>query len=131
MAKAKKKRIKKRAKPKRLRKVPEKEYVLCWDAACDQCHFGHKSGIGGPIGSGMCDVIEVFSAGGKYYVLSLNYAAPYGCLEAFVDTDGVESLVFAEPKDMTKIFGDDLSRLSPKQIAERLAGEMSGAPGTE
>ncbi len=122
MAKAKKKRAKKGV--KRLRKVSEQEYVLCWDASCDQCHFGHKSGIGGPIGSGMCDVVEVFSAGGKYYVLSLNYAAPYGCLESFVDTDGVESLVFAEPKDMAKIFGDDLSGLSPKQIAERLAGEM-------
>ncbi len=115
---------KKRAKPKRLRKVSEKDYALCWDALCDQCHFGHKSGIGGSIGSGMCDVIEVFSAGGKYYVLSLNYAAPYASREVFVDTDGVESLIFAEPKDMTKIFGDDLSGLSPKQIAERLAGEM-------
>lgn len=119
MAKAKKK-----GATKRLRKVPEKDYALCWNAACDQCHFGHKSGIGGPIGSGMCDTIEVFSAGKKFYVLSLNYAAPYASLEAFVDTDGVESLIFAEPKDMTKIFGDDLSGLSPKQFAERLAGMM-------
>jgi len=122
VAKAKKKRAKKSA--KRLRKVPERDYALCWDPPCDQCHFGHKSGIGGPIGSGMCDVVEVFSSGGKFYVLSLNYAAPYACVEAFVDTNGVQSLIFAEPKDMTKIFGDSLSGLSPKEIAERLAGEM-------
>lgn len=126
MAKAAKKRAKKSAPPKslRLRKVPEKDYALCWDPGCDQCHFGHKSGIGGPVGSGMCDVVEVFSAGGKYYVLSLNYAAPYACIEAFADTDGVESLIFAEPKDMKNIFGEDLAGLSPKKIAERLAGEM-------
>ena len=120
MAKAKKK----STKAKRLRRVPEKDYALCWDPPCNQCHFGHKSGVGGSIGSGMCDVIEVFSAGGKYYVLSLNYAAPYASLEVFVDTNGVQSLIFAEPKDMTKIFGDDLSGLSPKNIAEQLAGMM-------
>ena len=112
------------AKPKRLRKVPAKDYTLLWDASREQCHFGHRSGVGGPVGCGVCDVVDVFCAGKKYYVLSLNYVAPYACLEAFVDTKGVESLVFAESGDMRKIFGDDLSGIPPKKIAEQLAGMM-------
>lgn len=110
------------SKPKRLKKVPAKDYKLLWDPSREQCHFGHKSGIGGPVGCGVCDVVEVFCAGKKYYVLSLNYVVPYACLEAFVDTKGVQSLVFAEPGDMRKIFGDDLSGVAPKKIAEQLAG---------
>lgn len=123
MAKRKTSRTKaaKAAKPKRLRKVPTKDYTLLWDASREQCHFGHRSGIGGPVGCGVCDVVDVFCAGKKYYVLSLNYAAPYACLEAFVDAKGVQSLVFAEPGDMRKIFGDDLSGIPPKKIAEQLA----------
>lgn len=111
-------------KPKRLRIVPEKDYTLLWDSTRDQCHFGHQSGIGGPVGCGVCDVVNVFCSGKKYYVLSLNYLAPYACLETFVDNKGVQSLIFAEPKDMQKIFGSDLSGTSPKKIAEQLAAMM-------
>lgn len=116
-----KKKYKKKPRSKRLRTVPSKDYTLLWDAAHEQCHFGHSSGVGGPVGCGVCDNVTVFCSGKKYYVLSLNYVAPYACLEAFVDTKGVESLIFAEPKDMQKIFGDDLSSLSPKKVAEQLA----------
>lgn len=124
MAKMKKTRAKKGVTPKRLRAVPEKDYALCWDAPRDQCHFGHKSGVGGPVGCGVCDVVEVFFSDGKFYVLSLNYAAPYASLEAFVDEGGLESMIFAEPKDMANIFGSKLAATSPKKVAERLAGEM-------
>lgn len=124
---AKKKPAKRRAKkpPKvRLRKVPEKDYAICWDASRDNCHFGHKRGVGGPIGCGVCDAIFVFSGNERIYVLSVNYQEPYACLEAFVDAGGVERLLFAEPKDMSQLFGDDVTKFSPKQVAERLAGVM-------
>lgn len=126
-----KKAKKKTKKPRRkklkrikLRKVPDKDYVICWDHTHNNCHFGHKRGIGGPIGCGVCDAIFVFSGNEKLYVLSVNYKEPYASLEAFVDASGVERLLFAEPKDMTRLFGDDITKYSPKQVAERLAGIM-------
>lgn len=126
MAGTKKRATKRSKKPKhiRLRKVPDKDYAICWDAARNNCHFGHKKGLGGPIGCGACDAIFVFSGNKKFYVLSVNYKEPYACLEAFVDAAGVERLLFAEPKDMSRLFGDDIAKYSPKQVAERLAGIM-------
>lgn len=131
MAKATKKRSAKKGskrskKPKhiRLRKVPEKDYAICWDEDRNNCHFGHKKGIGGPIGCGVCDAIFVFSGNKKFYVLSVNYQAPYASIEAFIDSAGVERVLLAEPKDMSQLFGDDITKYSPKQVAERLAGLM-------
>lgn len=135
MAKAAKKRTAKKAtkrrskKPKRvqLRKVPDKDFAICWDPARNNCHFGHKKGIGGPIGCGVCDALFVFSGNKKFYVLSVNYKEPYACIESFIDSAGVERLLFAEPNDMSRLFGDDITKYSPKQVAERLAGIMEAA----
>jgi len=132
VARAKKKSTKKRSTksrkkgPKRipLRKVPEKDYAIQWDEARNSCYFGHKKGIGGPIGCGVCDAIFVFSGNKKFYVLSVNYKEPYASVESFIDAGGVEKLLFAEPGDMRRIFGDDITHFTPKQIAERLAAMM-------
>lgn len=120
MAKAKKKRIKKA----KLRSVSQKAYVICFDEHDEKCHFGHKSGIGGEIGSGKSDVIEVFTKNGRYYVLSMNYKEPYAVIESFVDSSGVESILFAESKDLHKAFGQEVSQYSPKDVAERLVAQM-------
>ncbi len=107
-----------------LRSVPMSDYQIKWDSGRDKCVFAHKSGKGGELGCGVTDVLTVFSGNKRIYVLSVNYAARYACIEAFADAEGVENLLFAEPKDISRIFGDDFSSHSPKKIAEHLAGEM-------
>ncbi len=124
MAKKRKKKGSKIGRKKQLKTVAPVEYVLRWDMKSDQCHFGHQSGIGGEIGSGMGDMIEVFYDGEKYYVLSLNYTAPYASLEAFVDEKGAQSIIFAEPKDVEKLFGSEISKVPPKEVAEKLASML-------
>ena len=128
MAKKSKKKAKKKTsrKPKKssLRKVDEKDYSVCWDPDQDQAYFGHKSGIGGAIGSGLCDTIKVFSKGKRFYVLSINYIAPYAALESIEDESGVQCAVIAGPKDVQKLFGEGMAERSPKEVAECLVAQM-------
>lgn len=125
--KAKKKPGPKRKKPAKksgLRKVDERGYSICWDEDQDQAYFGHKSGIGGAIGSGLCDTIRVFEKGKRFYVLSINYIAPYAALESIEDESGVQKAVIAGPKDIKRLFGEDLAEQTPKDIATRLVAQM-------
>lgn len=124
MAKKAKKKSGKRPKKSALRKVDEKDYSVCWDPDQDQAYFGHKSGIGGAIGSGLCDTIRVFSRGKRFYVLSINYIRPYAALESIQDESGVQQAVIAGPKDVQKLFGEDLAERTPKEVAERLVAQI-------
>jgi hypothetical protein len=129
MAKAKKKPGKKKlgkGTKVSLRSVPMSDYQVKWDSGRNKCVFAHKSGKGGELGCGVTDVLTVFSGNKRIYVLSINYSARYACIEAFADAEGVEDLLFAEPNDVTKIFGADFSSHSPKNVAEHLAGMMRG-----
>jgi len=121
MPKAAKQSIKKAGK---LRMVPAKDYCIGWDPQRETCIFEHKNGIKGEIGCGVMDVVSVFSGKKRIYILSVNYPARYACIESFSDSNGVHSAVFAEPRDITKIFGEDFASCSPKVIAERLVAEM-------
>ena len=97
---------------------------MTWDAARESCIFQHRSGKGGEVGCGVTDVVSVFSQGKKIHVLSVNYPAQYACIETFVDAAGVQGALFAESKDVRKLFGDDFASHSPKKIAELLVSEM-------
>ena len=107
-----------------LKQVPAKDFSIEWDAGRNSCVFRHRSGKGGKLGCGVCDVVSVFTGGGRVFVLSVNYPARYACLEAFKDGEGLDELVFAESKDITELFGQDFGSYSPKRIAERLSKEL-------
>lgn len=107
-----------------LRTVSPKDFSIDWDAGRNACVFRHKSGKGGELGCGVTDVVSVFSGGNQVYVLSVNYPARYACIEAFKDATGVDALIFAEPQDINKMFGQEFASFSPKKIAERLVKEL-------
>lgn len=107
-----------------LRSVPAKDYKVQWDAKRNSCVFRHKSGRGGKMGCGVTDSIAVFSGADRIIVLAVNYPARYACIETYTGEDGLDEMVFAEPKDIDKIFGGDFASVSPKKIAERLATEL-------
>lgn len=114
----------KKAKKISLRSVPAKDYSVQWDAKKDSCVFRHKSGRGGETGCGISDSIAVFSGADRIIVLAVNYPARYACIETYMDGEGLDERVFAEPKDIEEIFGEDFASVSPKRIAERLATEL-------
>lgn len=107
-----------------LRTVSEKDYSVDWDKKRNSCVFRHKSGKGGELGCGISDNVAVFSGGGMVIVLAVNYPKRYACIETYTDENGPDNLVFAEPADINKIFGDDFPSAPPKQIAQRLAQEL-------
>jgi len=107
-----------------LRTVPANDYSVKWDRGNNSCVFEHKSGKGGVLGCGVSDNVGVFSGAGRIIVLAVNYPARYACIETYTDNSGPDELVFAEPKDIDKLFGDDFASVSPKKIAERLAAEL-------
>lgn len=107
-----------------LRTVSAKDYEVKWDARNNACVFRHRSGKGGELGCGVSDNVAVFSGGGRVIVLAVNYPARYACIETYTNEEGPDELVFAEPKDIDKLFGDDFASVSPKKIAERLAAEL-------
>ena len=107
-----------------LKQVPTKDFSIDWDAGRNTCVFRHKGGAGGELGCGVMDVVSVFSMGkSKVMVTSVNYPARYACIEVFTKK-GLDELVFAEPNDITKMFGEDFASQSPKAIAERLSKEL-------
>lgn len=107
-----------------LRSVPAKDYSVQWDAKKNSCVFRHRSGRGGEMGCGVSDSVAVFSAADRIIVLAVNYPARYACIETYTGPDGLDERVFAEPKDIDKIFGDGFAAVSPKKIATRLAKEL-------
>lgn len=113
-----------RKKAIKLRAVPAKDFGVEWDAKKNGCVFQHKSGKGGPLSCGTADVVGVFSGGQTIVVSSVNYAMRYACIETFTDDSGPSEIVFAESADINKIFGNDFSSFSPKQISERLTKEL-------
>ena len=76
------------------------------------------------MGCGVTDSVAVFSGADRIIVLAVNYPARYACIETYTGPDGLDERVFAEPKDIEEIFGDDFASVSPKKIAERLAMEL-------
>jgi len=129
MARAKKKVAKKRTAKKRgsgpaLKKIPYTSYALVWDGGRDNCTFGHhSSGVAGGVGCGTTDVVTVYTDGKKkFYILSINYEQGYAGIEV-LDSDGIDAICFADPKDMAKLFPGDLENHSPAKIAKRLAQE--------
>lgn len=107
-----------------FRKIPDKDFSIKWDTKMDSCMFRHKNGAEGEPGCGTSDSVSVYMADGKVFVLSVNYQARYACLES-ITKNGVDELVFADPKDINKLFGDEFSSRSPKYIAERLFKEFN------
>ncbi len=107
-----------------LRNVRSEDYSITWDPRNTSCAIRHKSGKGGALGCGCADSISVFSGKGKIIVLAVNYPARYACIETFSDDEGPDELVFADPKDIEKIFGGDFASVPPKKIAEILAAEL-------
>ena len=101
-----------------------KDYKVQWDAKKNSCVFRHKGGRGGETGCGLSDSVSVFSDADRLVVLAVNYPERYACIETYTSEDGLDERVFAEPKDIDKIFGDDFASVSPKKIAERLANEL-------
>ena len=108
----------------KLRAVPAKDFGIQWDARQNNCVFRHRSGKGGPLACGTTDVVGVFSGGKTIVVSSVNYAMRYACIETFSNDSGPDEIVFAEPADIDKIFGEDFAAKSPKQISERLTKEL-------
>jgi hypothetical protein len=123
--KAKKKTAKKKAKSsgRSLRRVPASQYTLAWNKPRTKCAFEHKSGAGGESCMGATDVPILFTDGKRMCLLSVNYLEGYACVECYSDDSGAEALCFADPSDCRKIFGKDISAVSPKKIAERLIKE--------
>lgn len=121
--KAKKKTAKKRVCRTTCTRVAASQYTIAWNKPRTKCVFEHKNGIGGESSMGATDVHVLFKCGKKMCLLSVNYLERYACMECFVDGGGVDAMCFADPKDCQKLFGKDLSRVSPKKIAERLIKE--------
>lgn len=126
MARAKKKKSSaRRSTGPALRKVPYSAYALVWDSPRNQCTFGsHKMGVAGPIGCGTTDIVTVYTDGKRFYILSINYEKSYAGIE-ILDSDGLDAICFADPKDMAEMFPGDLENHSPSKIAKRLAKECS------
>jgi hypothetical protein len=116
MAKAKKKTP---AKKRGLRKVPHSKYEFEWDGRRDRCHFKHQDGTSCEVGCGLTDTVMVYTTGKEYVVLSMNYEEGYACVEV-IDEEGIRSICFADPSDVSGIFGPDLSKRPPKAVAEKL-----------
>jgi hypothetical protein len=107
-----------------IRSVPAMDYSFKWDAKRNSCVFRHKSGRGGETGCGVTDSVSAFSSADRIIVLAVNYPERYACIETYTGANGLDERVFAEPKDIDEIFGDDFASVSPKKIAERLAAEL-------
>ena len=123
--KASKKRAKKKGKNGKLKRVPKKDYEIVWDKRYQACHFGTRKGVGGEIGSGVNDVIEVYTDGQFYYVLSMNYTEGYACVEAFDDqAGGCAALCFALPEDLDEIVGKPLEEADPSEVLEAMTQVM-------
>lgn len=104
-----------------LRKAPKGSYSLKWDKKKNSCQFKHKDGRGGSILCGYMDATEVFADSNNLYVLSLNYPRRYACIEIYgKSADAAVEAIIYEKKDVDRVFGDDFSSYSPKQIAETL-----------
>lgn len=122
----KKKAAKKKATRKRssaLRKVPHTQYELVWDAGRDKCFFGSKSGISGEVGCGVTDTVTVYTDGKAFYILSLNYAEGYGCVEVLDEEEDPMGICFADADDMREMFNKDVDKLDPKAVCRRLSKE--------
>ncbi len=119
---------KKRAKkPGKLRKVPAKDYEVVWDRKHESCHFGHKRGVGGELGSGVNDVIEVYTDGVWMYVMSLNYTEGYACVEAFDgEPGGCAMLCFALPEDIDAMCGKPVEECKPGEVLEAMLKAADG-----
>lgn len=107
-----------------LRKVPYTEYEFVWDEGRDTCHFGHRGGCGGEVGCGMTDSVSVFKdASGQFYILSVNYAEGYACVEILDDdeSDPVVGIVFMDPGEVQSLFKKGVDKVAPKTLAAKLA----------
>lgn len=122
----KKKVAKKRVTKKRssaLRKVPHTQYELVWDAGRNKCFFGSKSGVSGEVGCGVTDTVTVYMDGVAFYILSLNYAEGYGCVEVLDDEEEPMGICFADASEMRAMFKKDVDKLDPKAACRRLSKE--------
>jgi len=120
-----KKKAKKKTRSTRgtLRRVAASQYSIAWNKLRTKCAFEHKNGIGGESCMGATDVPILFTDGKTMCLLSVNYLEGYACVECYSDDQGPEALCFADPDDCQKLFGKDISAVSPKKIAERLIKE--------
>jgi hypothetical protein len=122
--KAKKKKVaKKKAGRKTCTRVASSQYTIAWNKPRTKCVLEHKGGIGGESSMGATDVPILFKCGKRMCLLSVNYLEGYACMECFVDDEGVDSMCFADSNDCRKLFGKNLTSVSPKKIAERLLKE--------
>jgi len=125
MAKKKtKKKTSRKSKVSKLKAVPRSDFQLQWKPGCRSCNFEHTSGRGGATGCGVTDAVFVFTDGELLYLLSVNYLERYACLEAYDEKRGAAAVCYADPKDTSKIFGDNLQKISPKKICEELRKEV-------
>jgi hypothetical protein len=122
---AKKKPAKKKAasRSKTLRKVPHTQYELVWDASRETCHFGAKSGVSGEVGCGVTDTVDVYTDGAAFYILSVNYAEGYACVEILDGEEDPLGICFAESVDMRKLFPAKGIETNPKDICIGLTQE--------
>lgn len=109
-------------KSSKLRKVPAKDYTVAWNKKRTKCALEHKSGKGGETCMGLLDFSVVFTDGKTICLLSVNYLECYACVECF-DDEGMFAMCYANPEDCLDIFGTDMSKMKPKDIAERLLKE--------
>lgn len=119
---AKKKTAKRASSKSKLRKVPHTQYELVWDASRDTCHFGSKKGVSGEIGCGVSDTVDVYTDGNAFFVLSVNYAEGYACVEVLDGEEEPLGICFADSADMRKIFPKGVET-NPKEICDRLSKE--------
>jgi hypothetical protein len=123
---AKKKSTARRKKGPTLRKVPYTDYEFVWDENRDQCHFGHRGGCGGEVGCGATDSVTVFTdSKGQFYVLSVNYAEGYACVEVLDDDDDdpIVAIAFMEPHEVAEALKKDITKVPAKQLASMLAAQ--------
>lgn len=118
----KKKAAKRKTSRSTLRKVPHTQYEIVWDASRDTCHFGSKKGVSGEIGCGVTDTVDVYTDGKAFYVLSVNYAEGYACVEILDEGEDPLGICFAESKDMQELFSKGVDT-NPKEICQRLSKE--------
>lgn len=109
-----------------LRKISASDYKIGWNRSKDVCTFSSGK-TSGDLPCGACDAIFAYkqSSPRRIIVLSVNYPHSYAAIHVFEHgSDEYDASVFADPSDISKIYGDKFPKTDPKEIASRLFREL-------
>lgn len=118
-----KKKTKKRS-PSSFKKLNDGKYEVVWNVNRTECQvICTNKGVCAFSCMGVTDTPIAFENGEEVHLLSINYIEGYACLEIFDDEEEPAAVVFAEPKDIQKLFKKELEKIPPDKLAKRLAKE--------